>query len=151
MASRKKIRGDTKDIVVYCDGFLKNAMGTEGCSVAVIINNKKIFHKFYFIRAIKEENFLKIIERSHPITVPITEMFAVYRGLQTADKLFHRYNQMIIVYSDSLFSVNLVTGLWQPNAKAMKLWTNKCKFVYNLGNKRLLWIRRTKIEEILGH
>lgn len=142
---------EKKDIVVYCDGFLKNRMGKEGCSVAVAVDDKKVFHKFYFLNAIKEERFKRLVELSKPITVPITELFAVYRGLQTADKLYHRHKQDIIVYSDSLSSVNLVTGLWHPNERVIKLWTNKCQFVYELGHKRLLWIRRTKLVEMLGH
>lgn len=140
-----------KDIVVYTDGFLKNDFGNEGCSVAVVIDDKKIFQKFYFLQAIEEKGFKKIIEISKPIKVPTVELFAIYRGLQTADKLYHRYKQDIIVYSDSQFSVNLVTGVWHPGKPYIRAWTNKCRFVYGLGHKNLLWIRRTKLVEMLGH
>jgi ribonuclease HI len=129
------------DIVVYCDGFLKYKNLRNGCSVALVVNNKIEFVK-RFLLADFSKKFM--FAKQHPVTNNVVEYFAMFCALNIAKK----YNANII-YSDSEIIVNQLYGDWVINEDHLQKWFDLCNKINC--KSMILWIKRNKNVKILGH
>lgn len=134
------------DIVIYGDGFLNNKkygiVKTGGCSVAVVINGKKVH-----LETIVFPN-KRPFTKTRKITVPMMEYFAMYNAMQLARK-FNLVDN-IIVYSDAETVVQQLNDKWQINNKILQKWYNLVKSI-TPESVTLLWIKRIANVKILGH
>lgn len=142
-----------KEIVIYADGFMKSKKEiTMGCSVAAFENdNVKILHIKKYANKLNSK-IRKIFNKD--ATNNSAEYFALYNALIVCNKLMKKYGDIVyIIYMDSELIVNQINGIYSITKPHLLKMYKLCKLVeeelpYIVD---IVWIKRIKLVEILGH
>lgn len=144
---------EIKEIVIYSDGFMKSKKEkSAGCSVAAFENDEnKILHIKKYVNKLNSK--LRKIFNSDE-TNNSAEYFALYTALKVCKKLMQKYgNITYIIYMDSELIVNQINGIYSITKPHLLKMYNICKLLeeelpYVVD---IVWIKRIKLVEILGH
>lgn len=144
---------EIKEIVIYADGFMKSKKEvTAGCSVAVFENDEiKILHIKKYVNKLNSK-IRKIFNSD--TTNNSAEYFALYNALKVCNKMMQKYGDIVyIIYMDSELIVNQINGIYSITKPHLLKMYKLCKLVeeelpYAVD---IVWIKRIKLVEILGH
>lgn len=143
------------EYIIYADGFMPSKKEkTGGCSYAVFNNDKKILHIKRYLNKIPKK-YKKLFDDIE-LTNNAFEYFALISALLRIKKIIKEDKQScFIVYIDSEVIVKQVNGFYlvsSNNLKKLNLYTIKLIDEISSSNElKIIWIRRNKIVEILGH
>lgn len=143
------------EYIIYADGFMPSKKEKNGgCSYAVFNNNKKIFHIKRYINKIPKK-YRKLFDDIE-LTNNAFEYFALISALLRAKKILkENKNATFIIYMDSEVIVKQVNGLYlvsSPNLKKLNIFAlNIFNEIISNTDLKVIWIKRNKIVEILGH
>ena len=138
----------SKEVVIYCDGFLKYNGYEMGCSVAVQKNNKTVYLKRFLFENFSDTDLRTRIMRSG-VTAYKMECFAVWNALSVAKKYSTGKNK-IIIYSDALSVVQKINGSEDCADPILNTFYEKIRKLKK-ENIMLLWLSRKANVRILGH
>lgn len=146
-----------EEIILYADGFMKSKKEpSPGCSVAIYINNIKKYHIKLYINKLPSK-YRKIFKKM-PKTNNVSEYFALITALRMIKKISKLYTtdlHIYYVYMDSEVIIKQMNGDYTISSEHLSYLNKMAKNILleidNNENIKLVWIKRNKIVEVLGH